>query len=282
MSRALVLLIVVFVFASYIAVFDVMWKERAQIRLETKSGYVLPSQFNRILSFGNKGLLADFQFLKLTTFLGERSLLGRKLTEEDWRYFVSSVDSITDLDPYFVDPYFLAEGFLTWETGKFEDANRLLKRGVQYRDWDWRLPYFVGFNYFYFLHDYEKGAEYVMKAAQISGSPDFLPTLASRLAYYGGQSRTAVLFIKGMLSETTNVHLRQALTLRLQALEGAVMIEGAIQKFKADYGRLPKKGELVSAGYLKKMPVDPYGGEWVLNKEGRVFSTSKFTKINQK
>ncbi len=276
MGRALIFLITVVVFSSYIIVCGMMWGERTQVRLETKADYVLPSRYSRILSFGNKGLLADFQFLRLTTFLGGRSLLGKKLSDEDWHYFISSVDSITDLDPYFVDPYFLSEGFLTWEAGKISDANRLLAKGVKYRDWDWRLPYFVGFNYFYFQKDYKAGADYIMKAAKIPGAPSFLPTLAARLAYYGGKSRTAILFIKGMLAETSDIGLRKILTLRLKALESAELIENAVQNFKEDHGRLPKSHELVDLGYLKELPQDPYGGKWVILENGRVFSTSKF------
>ena len=282
MRRFTAILIVGLALAIYLIFSQYAWKSRSLVRQETKAGYVLPSKFSRILALGNKGLLSDFQFLELTTFWGGRILHGGNIKEEDWRYFISSVESITDLDPYFLDPYLLAEGFLTWEARQYEEANRLLEKGVENRTWDWNLPYFVGFNYFYFLHDYKNGANYVMKASKIHGAPGFLPTLASRLAYYGGKTKTAVLFLKGLLFDTKDPYLRKSLQLRLLALERAELIEEAVQKFKEDHGRLPKTKELVNDGYLDEMPIDPYGGEWGILKNGRVFSTSKFVEEKEK
>jgi hypothetical protein len=282
MRRCLVLAALGLVLSFYAVISIATWENRALVRQETKADFVLPSRFSRVLAFGYKGLLSDFQFLKLTTFLGETILHQKGMKKEDWRYFKSSVESITDLDPYFLDPYFLAEGFLTWEAGQFEDANRLLEKGVQHRVWDWRLPYFVGFNYFYFLHDYGKGAEYVMRASRVPGAPEYLPTLGARLAYYGGKTKTGILFLKGMLANISNPAVRKNLQLRLLALERAALIEEAVQKFEKERGRRPQANELVSMGYLEVLPEDPYGGRWVIMKNGRVFSTSRFAKEKER
>lgn len=276
MRRPLTSLAVILVFASYLAFAGAAWKNRAAVRQQVRAEFVLPSQLTRILSLGYKGVLSDFQFLKLTTFVGDRIVHQERLKEEDWDYFKASVESVTNLDPYFLDPYFLSEGLLTWEAGQPEEANRILERGVQHLTWDWRLPYFVGFNYFYFLHDYEKGADYIMKASRLPHAPDYLPTLAARLAYYGGKTKTGILFLKGMLANTADPNLRKIFQMRLLALEMAAVIEEAVKKFQKDHDRLPKANELVSRGYLKELPADPYGGKWGIMKNGRVFSTSKF------
>jgi tetratricopeptide (TPR) repeat protein len=281
MRRYLAFLATGLILSFYIVISLATWENRALVRQETRADFVLPSQFSRILAFGYKGLLSDYQFLKLTTFLGERFLEREPMTEEDWRYFKSGVESVTDLDPYFLDPYFLAEGFLTWEAGQFKEANRLLEKGVQHRVWDWRLPYFVGFNYFYFLQDYEKGAEYVMQASRVPGAPEYLPTLGARLAYYGGKTETGILFLKGMLANSASPTVRKTLQLRLLALERAAHIEEVVQKFEKEHGRLPQSNELVSMGYLEELPTDPYGGQWVIMKNGRVFSTSRFAEAKE-
>ena len=119
-----------------------------------------------------------------------------------------------------------------------------------------------------------------MTAAQLPGSPSYLATLGARLAYYGGKSRTALLFLKEMLADTDDVLLRSRLEMRLLALERAVAIEEALDKFKAQEGQSPEQlDELVSADYLSELPLDPYGGRWIVLENGRVFSTSKFTNI---
>jgi hypothetical protein len=61
-------------------------------------------------------------------------------------------------------------------------------------------------------------------------------------------------------------------------LERAELLEKAVKRFVASEGREPRKmSELVAKGFIDKIPQDPYGGRWGILKNGRVFSTSKFT-----
>jgi hypothetical protein len=278
MRRILILLLVLLIsLVSHALVTFEMWRMRGQVRSTTVAGYVLPSKFSSVLAFGYKGLLSDFLFLKSVTFFGERHLAKKILSDGDWQYLLTSLDVVTDLDPYFEDPYVFAEANLAWE-GKVEEANRILEKGRKNRNWDWRIPYYIGFNYFYFLQDYEKGAEYVMEAASRPGSHPFLSTLGARLAYYGGKSKTAVLFLRQMILEATDPGLRTRLEKRLVALERAAELEAKIDLFVKEQGRKPTSiEELITAGYVDSLPADPYGGQWVILKNDRVFSTSKFT-----
>lgn len=253
------------------------WIQRSEIRQSQQPGYVVPSQFSRILACGYKGLLADFQFLRILTFYGSRFVEQQQMHEQDWDYFVASMEVVTDLDPYFVDPYVLTEGLLTWDAGRIEDANRLLLKGALARESDWRLWYYLGFNAFYFMKDYEKGSEYLMTASRLPGSPEYLKTLAARLAFYGGKTKTALLFLKGMLNDADDPLLSRHLHKRMLALEGAVVIEEALASFVDEHGRLPESLKaLVAAGFLPGLPPEPYGGIWIFNRSGRVYSTSKF------
>ena len=279
MRRLLPVLLLLCIFALYGVICQDVWLSREQVRADMPAGYIIPSKFSRILALGNQGLLADFLFLKTATFVGGRSGSGMPLSEEDWRFVWCSLAVVTDLDPYFTDSYLLAEGLLAWDAGKPEEANRLFVKGMQYRTSDWRLPFFVGFNYFYFLKDYATASEYLIKASQITGSPAYLPTLAARLAYYGGKTKTALLFLKEMMADTDDPLLRNRLETRLLALEGATLIEDALEAFQAERGRFPDSlSELVSSGVLSRLPIEPYGGDWVFNKKGQVYSTSKFTE----
>jgi len=255
-----------------------VWQMRASERREIPAGYVLPSKFSRILAFGHKGVLADFLFLKVSTFYGERHLNITEFSDDDWVYLVSALDVITDLDPYFSDPYIMGQAILGWE-GRVSEAIHLLEKGRKYRIWDWRMPYYIGFNYFYFMEEYGRAAEYMMEAARHPDSHAFLKPLAARLSYYAGKSQTGVLFLREMIAESDSPNIQAALQVRLQALESAALLENLIERFIAERGVAPEKIEdLVSEGYLAELPVEPYGGNWIILKTGRVFSTSKFTK----
>jgi tetratricopeptide (TPR) repeat protein len=254
-----------------------VWEQREVVRRNTEAGYVIPSKYSRVLALEYKGLLADFLLLKTITFFGERVEFEQTLSESDWTYIIGSLDVITDLDPYFLDPYVLAEGLLTWESGRYEEANRLLEKGRKYRVNDWQLPFFIGFNHFFFLKDYETGGDYLMQASRLPNSPKFLPSLAARIGYYGDKAHTAVMFLKGIIAQTSDERLKSWLNLRLVALERAALLEDLVEKYQKENGYLPTKvQDLVIAGYIDDLPVDPYGGDWVMMKNGRVFSTSKF------
>jgi len=279
MGRFLLVLPIVLLLPLYVVFHQGVWESRAQVRQSTPPGFLIPSQFSRVLAFGYKGVLSDYLFLKALTFYGGRGQNDQVLTEEDWQYFIACLDVVTDLDPYFFDPYILAEGVLTWDAGRYVDANRLLEKGRRYRTSDWRIPYFISFNYFYFLKDYAKGGEYMMEAARLPGSPAYLPNLAARVAYYGDQTKTALFFLKQMLADTKDPVMLVSMQTRLAALEQTVLLEDLVKKFRTEQGRdLVHLDELVSFGYLGKLPPEPYGGQWVMNKAGRIFSTSKFAK----
>ena len=259
-----------------------VWEQRQAVRRCAETGYVFPSKFGRVMAFGHKGLYADYLLLNTITFYGERAMNNQQLSKEDWDYLVASLDAVTDLDPYFLDPYVLAEGTLTWGVRRIEDANRILAKGVKHRTWDWQLPYFLGFNYFYFQKDYVKGSEYLMQASRLPGSPSYLPKLAARLGFYGDKTKTALLFLKGMVLETQDEALKKSLQKRETALERAAWIEERIDKFKAEQLRPPNNlNELIFFGYIDSFPEEPYGGQWVIMPNGRVFSTSKFVEARQ-
>ena len=277
MRRFFAPLLLVVMVVAYVQLYPGVWKQREQLRLAIPAGYTIPSKYSRILAIGHDGLLSDYLFLKVATFFGGRIVSGYPLNEDDWQFVIQGLDVITDLDPYFVDPYMLVEGLLAWDAGKPHDANRLLAKGMKHRDFDWRLPFFIGFNQFYFLKDYKSASSYIMKASQLPGSPAYLSTLGARLAYYGGKSKTALLFLKDMLAEASDPLLKNRLQTRLLALERAVEIEEALDRFREFEGGSPDTlSELVVKGYLDELPRDPYGGDWVILENGRVFSTSKF------
>jgi len=283
MRRLLPIVLFVAALGIYLPLSQGMWASRALVRAETPAGYLIPSKFSRILALGNQGLLSDYLFLKVATFIGGKGYAGKSLDEADWHFVAKGLDVVTDLDPYFVDPYILGEGLLAWDAGQPQLANQLLIKGTRYRTDDWRLPFFIGFNYFYFLKDYESASTYIMTAAQLPGSDAYLKTLGARLAYYGGKSKTALLFLQQMLAETNDPLLTQRLSKRLTVLERAVLIEEAVEKFKAQKGRVPEPlSELITAGYLAELPLDPYGGKWGLAQNGRVFSTSRFAEAPPK
>jgi hypothetical protein len=167
---------------------------------------------------------------------------------------------------------------LAWGPHLYQDAIDILEKGMKYRSNDRRLPLTIGFYYFYFLNNPQKGAEYIAKAAKLPGAPPYYATLASRLSYYAGEHESSVVLLKEMLHNTRNERVRKRYAKRLQALEGAITLERAVSRYRELHGDRPATlQKLVTAGVVDELPEEPYGGEWIITKDGRVYSTSKFT-----
>jgi tetratricopeptide (TPR) repeat protein len=192
-----------------------------------------------------------------------------------------TIHAAVKLDPYNIDAYYFAQAFLTWDAKQFAIANALLSEGMKYRTWDWYLPFFVGFNYAYFLHDYKNAAEYYKKAGELSGQELHI-SLAGRYLQEAGQTSHAIAYLTVMAQGARSPLAKKAFLTRLNAFKGVQQIEAARDEFKARHGKNPASlNELVAGGFLPAVPIDPYGGDFFVNPDGTVGSTSKFAYQNQ-
>lgn len=249
---------------------------RASLRMEESNGFLLPSAVGRVMALDYKNLLADFLFFKMYTYYGSKIIRKEKLSREEWGWLYRSADTATDLDPYFLDPYYLGSMSLTWEANMHQEANALLEKAVRYRTWDWTLPFYLGFNYFYFLHDNEKAGEYLMEAAKRpERSGDLVPNLAARLAYKGKQTENSVMFMEEILKKTDDEKIRFVYELRLNALRRILYLEKASNLYKKKYGRFPRDlNQLIIEKFIKEIPNDPYEGEFYIDSDGSIKTTS--------
>lgn len=245
--------------------------------------YTLPSKFTGVAAMEFKGIVSDFLFLKVSTFMGDKFMKKEMLEDRHADYIYTAADVITDLDPWFWDAYLFSNMLLTWDFGKIDQANTLLFKAKEYRTEDFKVPYHIGFNFFYFLKDNMNGAKYLMEAAGLPGSPPYLPSLSTRLAMYQNQYKPAILFLKDVLAKTRNPALVKQFETRLKTLVILDNLETAVQRFKKIYGGFPLKlTDLVEKGLIKAIPQDPYGGNFVVLENGRVFTTSKMVYRQKK
>lgn len=237
--------------------------------------------FEKWASFEFSFIKAFYYTLSLRVYLGKLSEKYVPLPSFAREPILRTAEVVTRLCPYYYDIYYIANGYLSWDFGDVENANRFLIKGIEFSPRRWIFYLYLGFNYFYFLKDNEKGAYYLEKASEISGRP-FYAHLAAKLLYASGKTEVAMGIVKNMLENTKDDGWRKSLEIRLKALEAIYTIEKAVESFREKMGRNPEKiGELVKAGFLKSIPEDPYGGEFYLDKDGNVKTTSNLTFIEK-
>ncbi|MEO0235502.1 MAG: hypothetical protein ABIM02_02125 [candidate division WOR-3 bacterium] len=183
---------------------------------------------------------------------------------------------IVKLCPFYFDNYYIANGFLTWDFGDAESANEILKEAIKYNPDNYVYYFYLGFNSFYFLRDFDSGAKYLLKATEISGDPRFAH-LASRLLYSTGRTEVAIAVLENMLKNVKEEAWREQIEKRLKALKSFYYLQSAIGVYVERFGRKPTNlQELVSSGIIDRIPEDPYGGVFYIDENGEVRGTSKF------
>jgi len=244
--------------------------------------YVPKPGLLKTISLEYRMVLADFFWMKVTLFYGDPKF-RKKAEPADWDYIEKTIEVVTELDPYFFIPYYFAGIILPLEADRVDQANKFLLKGLKYLKNEWRIPFLLGFNYYYYKHDYLKAAEYLEIASKLPGSPEYLPKLAARLRYQAGDLRHAIAFLRTMYNSTDNLELKKSLARRIKAFEDILYLTKAVEIYRTRTGRLPGSLEdLVRAGIIRSIPREPYGGKYYFDPEdGRVKTTSNFRMVKK-
>jgi len=243
-----------------------------------KLGYVPSVTALKSVAADHKELVAASLVLKVLMYFGgliEKSE-NQFAVPPDYMSMSRLMHGAVKLDPYNLDAYYFAQSFLTWDVKQYKLANDLLNYGMKYRTWDWYLPFFAGFNSAYFLKDYAAAARYFQRAGELSGS-DLSRLLAGRYMQESGQTELAIGYLSAILKGENNPALKKNYQIRLTAFRETRRIEVARDRYLETRGAMPVTVEqLVSSGFLSPLPKDPYGGQFYLETDGKVATTSKY------
>jgi len=152
----------------------------------------------------------------------------------------------------------------------------LLEKGSSYRTWDFMLPFYIGFNSFYFLDDNDTASKFLMEAARRPGASAIYADLATKLAYKDRRTENAITFQEYILEHTDDPKLRTEYETRLTALRGVLYLEKAVVSYKQRFGVYPRSLEdLMKKHIIDALPQEPYGGSYYIDSSGKVTTTSE-------
>lgn len=221
---------------------------------------------------GHRLLAANLFWLRAVQYMGEP-----RAHERGWDRLHPAVDLVTDLDPRHGYAYQVA-GVMLSSVGRIDESNAILEKGIRNVPDRYVLPYYRAFNAFYYAEDFATAGRFAEIAAETPGAPPHVRQ--NVLAYYvkGKRADLAARFLEEALREARDDESRRALEgqLRQARLEGAAaVIDEAAERFRERMGVPPIAiAQLRHEGLLVHLPADPFGGEWVLDEEGRARSTA--------
>ena len=241
---------------------------------DARLGFYPPAPVVKALSGDHYQFLSQVISLQCLFYFG--TLVEERGPEPDWRRIYQALYTSTRLDPYNMDAYYFGQAVLTWDARMPRQAIELLEYGFSYRNWDWYLPFYISFDYAFFLKDYTKAAQYLKKAAELNPRAAWFATLAARYYYEGGRTALALAYLNELIPTARNESIKKHLIIRAQALERILELEEAVSAYKKRFQQNPESIEkLVEKGLMERIPEDPYGGSFYLDEQGKVRTTSK-------
>jgi hypothetical protein len=217
------------------------------------------------LSLGYQSLLADLYWIRAVQYYGRREEAARRQVR--YKNLAALLDITTTLDPQMIDVYRAGSSFLAEPepvgAGQPEASLKLLDKGVAFYPDDWRFRFDKGFVYFWALKDFRKAGEVWLEASRMGSSPPWMEGLAAMALSRGGEVETAKALWERQYQSSSSREVRENARnhlLSMQVDEILWTIEFLAGRYAERRGGYPARlDELVRAGYLRAVPVDPSG-----------------------
>jgi hypothetical protein len=274
-KKSVLLLFLIALYLTLIIPFTTYMKNRPFVE---QLGNVPQSDVLLFAAADQKQLMSAAMVWKVLIYFGGlfEQTINRIYTPPDFTGMRAMIESAVKLDPYNIDAYYFAQAVMVWDMKQVKAANDLLEYGMRYRDWDWYLPYFAGFNAGYFLKDYSTAAKYFKRVGELTGN-ELSMSLAGRYMYESGHTDMAIAYLSAMEKNAKNETIKKSFQVRLEAFKSVKLLEIARDRYTKRFKRKPHSIErLCGSGFIKEIPVDPYGGKFFIDDDGVIRSTSKF------
>lgn len=220
--------------------------------VEMEGSVVLPPALQTVLYFGDPYLAANIEATRILA-------TGGDLKGVFADYYNRLHPTIAQLNPCHEDNYYIANAFLAW-AGGVEPALQILQEATQCRFWDEVPPFFLGYNLYFFKHDYAGAKASLFTAADRStenkvgfqkigimfGAADYPDTQAARNYLVLQRDQAHDQKLRGMLEQ------------RIGRLDGLILLRNAQSVYEQRFGKkLENPMDLLTNGILKQFPQDP-------------------------
>jgi tetratricopeptide (TPR) repeat protein len=218
-------------------------------------------------------LMADIYWTRVVQYYGNKHVRGQANLELLWPL----LDITTTLDPNLLVAYRFGGMFLSQRAptgaGRPDLAVKLIQRGIQANPEYWRLYEDLGFVYYFDLKDYQKASEAFLEGSKKPDAQVWMKVMAAKIATEGASYETSVFLWKDIYETSKDPDIKANAQMHLKLLrvqEDCKRLDALAEEFAKRYGRRPKRmSELVQAGFLRGLPVDPDGFAYVFSEEGK-------------
>ena len=217
--------------------------------------------------------MADLYWTRVVQYFGGKHYQRA----EQYKLLAPLLDITTTLDPHLLVAYEFGSIFLAQQppegAGDPAAAAALVQKGIRENPEAWRLWYHLGYIYFDELHDSKAASEAFLQGSEVPGALPWMKVMAAALAQHAGEAETARYLWTQIYNSSADPDIRANAVKRLIALrvdQEVERLQAVAERYQRETRTVPESFlELVQAGYLPGLPVDPLGNPYLL-AEGRV------------
>jgi hypothetical protein len=247
-------------------------RARPEVNLQEMMYISSPSALKK-LSLGYEGLLADIYWTRALVYFGEK----HHRHEMTYKLIEPILTVTTTLDPQMLVAYNSGSVFLAQRppqgAGDPEAAARLVRRGIAANPKAWKLWYQLGYVQWQEMGDAKAASQSFLTGSKMPGAMPWMAVMAAALAGNAGEIETARYLWTNIYQGTQEKYQRETASHYLMALDAydeMVQIQHRVELYGERTGHAPASfGELIAAGYLRGVPLDPLGAPYRL-RNGRV------------
>lgn len=201
-----------------------------------------------------------------------------RMEAEDYAVQARLQEDIAWLNPAHEDNYYIAAAFLPWN-GHLDSAQYVLRRAESARQNDWLPDFYLGFHYYHFMQNPAEGARWLLAGVPRTREQSdqwALQNLAANWMEKGYSPSAAAGLVGAMAASAPAGAFRAYLQVRADRLKQLADLRKLAVIYKERNGRgLAKISELLEAGLIATLPVDPLGVGFSVDAEGMpVFKSS--------
>lgn len=228
--------------------------KRAQVNAEI--AIALPVFVQVVMAGGDRYLAASWAAIR--ALVTETNKMG----PEDFRVLGLVQRDASWLNPAHEDNYYIATAILPWE-GQVDAAQVILRRATLARFYDYQPAFYYAFNLVHFMGEHLAASEWLLQAAPKLPKADerlLLENFAARWLDRTQDVDLAARIVEALAKQAKRKDFADYLRVRAQRLRDLGVLRRAAIVYSDRHGKpLVNLSELVSAGLVARLPVDPFG-----------------------
>lgn len=215
--------------------------------------FPLPTVVQKAVLGYLRQLSAEMHFVKTSVFLGNRNTDATE--ETNAKSLERNFHVMAELHPLFADTYFLGQSALAYQGEEHtRGINKVLEKGIAAMPEEWILPFFKGFNHFFYLKENRQAADELLAASKLPGAASWLGRLASKLAAEEGDIINGLIWLKAILQTEKDEQMRDRYEKDIAIFEKAYAVQSAIHQFRKKYGNTPEALEELIPEFQSALP----------------------------